>query len=83
MCGYPGCEKTFGLEKDLDRHQSTSQAHREQNRETADSGDGAQMPEGDRLICRDKNCKSHGKEYSRPDNYGRHVKNMHGGSDSD
>ncbi|KAI1243901.1 hypothetical protein MGN70_013768 [Eutypa lata] len=68
MCGIPGCQQTFTLEKDLERHQLFSQAHR-----------GYQLSHGELPLfkCREGKCKSYGKVYSRRDNYGRHVRTLH------
>ena len=64
-CGIPGCGRmTFTMEKDLRRHQVSSQFHRTFQDET--------------LMCRKKQCRSYGKVFSRPDNYRRHLRTMHG-----
>lgn len=72
MCGFPDCKATFTLEKDLKRHQLTSAAHREQHFDADDP-----MPE-EVFTCREPTCKFNGREYTRLDNYERHVRTMHG-----
>ena len=71
-CNLSDCKATFTLEKDLRRHQDTSKAHREQQFDADDP-----TPE-EVFTCREATCKSNGREYTRLDNYERHVRTMHG-----
>ncbi|RYP08240.1 hypothetical protein DL765_008856 [Monosporascus sp. GIB2] len=64
-CNLESCGETFTLRKDLMRHQMTSRAH------------AAYRSASDTKFCVDERCRSYGREFSRPDNYERHVRSMH------
>lgn len=72
MCGFPGCKQTFTLEKDLKRHQLYSKAHRDQHL------DEDEPRSEDIFVCSEQTCKFYRREYTRLDNYMRHVRTMHG-----
>ena len=66
----------------MKRHQ-LSKVHKGRNREGSDSDGGTRTPEEQRVICREKTCKSYGTEYSRQDNYLRHARAKHSDLDSE
>ena len=55
----------FTQERDVKRHQDTVGIHKNVRERSYQP------------ICQEPTCKHFGKTYSRPDNYERHVRNMH------